>query len=128
MNNYINLTHKKMHKKDNIMGTRIRKIRENKGISQEAMALDLDITQSSYCRLENSDSRITVPKIKKISVILQTPIAYLFNEKPAEIINQNNNEKPQDYNIEKIINSDKEHITTLKNEIAFLKNLIKNQE
>ncbi len=34
------------------IGSRIRKLREEKGITQEAMAADLDLTQSNYGRLE----------------------------------------------------------------------------
>jgi transcriptional regulator with XRE-family HTH domain len=36
----------------NTVGTRIRKIREEKGIKQEYIADEMGITQSSYGRLE----------------------------------------------------------------------------
>ena len=49
----------------NIVGSRIKRIREEKGIKQEYMAYELDISQSSYGRLEKQDSRLTVPKIQK---------------------------------------------------------------
>ena len=101
---------------NNQIGTRIRKARENKGISQEAMALELDITQSNYGRLEKSDTRLTVPKIQKIAKVLDITISYLFDEKSAKIINQQNNENPQAYNVDTIINADKDHINTLKEE------------
>jgi len=110
---------------NNQIGTRIRKARENKGISQEAMALELDITQSNYGRLEKSDTRLTVPKIQKIAKVLDITISYLFDEKSAKIINQQNNENPQAYNVDTIINADKDHINTLKEEILFLRKLLK---
>jgi len=112
----------------NKIGTRIRKVRENKGISQEAMALELEITQSNYGRLEKSDTRLTVPKIQKIAKVLDITVAYLFNEKSAKIINQHNNDSAQSqhaYNVDTIIHADKEHINTLKDEIVFLRELLK---
>ncbi len=112
----------------NEIGVRIRKARERKGISQEAMALELEITQSNYGRLEKSDTRLTVPKIQKIAKVLDITVAYLFDEKSAKIITQHNNENPQAYNVDTIINSDKEHINTLKDEILFLRTLLKGKK
>ena len=114
----------------NEIGTRIRKARERKGISQEAMALELEITQSNYGRLEKNDTRLTVPKIQKIAKVLDITIGYLFDEKSAKIINQHNNDSSQaqhTYNVDTIINADKEHINTLKEEILFLRDLLKSK-
>jgi len=127
LNKTITFTHKTIYKMTNSVGSRIRKIRENKGISQEAMALELDITQSSYGRLEKSDNRLTVPKIQKIAKVLDISISYLFDEKSAKIINQHNNENVQAYNVDTIVNADKEHINTLKEEVLFLRTLLKNK-
>ena len=115
---------------NNQIGTRIRKARENKGISQEAMALELEITQSNYGRLEKNDNRLTAPKIQKIAKVLDVTIAYLFDEKSAKIINQHNSDTSQAhaYNVDTIINADKEHINTLKEEILFLRDFLKNKK
>ena len=113
---------------NNNIGSRIKKIREDRGISQEAMALELEITQSNYGRLEKNDSRLTVPKIQKIAKVLDVTVAYLFDEKFAKIISQHNNENDnvQAYNyIETVVNADKEHINSLKEEIAYLRGLLK---
>lgn len=113
---------------NNEIGFRIKETRECKNISQEAMALQMDITQSNYGRLEKNDSRLTVPKLQKIAEILEVSIAFLFNEKTNKSIFQNNNNHAQAYNldtIESVINSDKEHITSLKEEIAYLRELLK---
>ncbi len=109
---------------NNTVGSRIRKIRESKGVSQEAMALELDITQSNYGRLEKNDSRLTVPKIQKIAEVLDVTVSYLFDEKTAKVIHQQNNESAQAYNVDTIINADKEHINSLKQEITFLRELL----
>ncbi|MGB3345350.1 MAG: helix-turn-helix transcriptional regulator [Aequorivita sp.] len=110
----------------NIIGTKIRKLRENLGISQNAMAYELDITQSNYGRLEKDDDRLNVPKLKKIAEVLQTSIAYLFEEKNAESIDQNktvSSNKTETFKYEV-----KDHITSLKEEITFLRNFIKNKD
>jgi Helix-turn-helix. len=76
---------------NNKIGFRIKEARERKNISQEAMALQMDITQSNYGRLEKNDSRLTVPKLQKIAEILEVSIAYLFNEKTNKSIYQQTN-------------------------------------
>ena len=52
----------------------------------------------------------------------------MFGEKSAKIINQHNNDNPQAYNVDTIINADKEHINTLKDEILFLRELLKKNQ
>ena len=63
----------------NVIGQRIKKLREEKGITQENMALKLDVTQSNYGRLEKDDRRLNVVKLLKIVRILDVIIMYLFN-------------------------------------------------
>lgn len=106
------------------IGDRIRKLRETKNISQEKMAIELLLTQSNYGRLEKDDKRLTVPKLQKISEILEVSISQLFGENSSKIINQHNNEKAEAYNVDTIINADKDHINTLKEEIAFLRKIV----
>lgn len=103
----------------NIVGSKIRKTREEKGINQEFMALELEVSQSNYGRLEKEDSRLTVPKLVKIAEVLEVNIAYLFGEKAANIIHHNNGDNAQA--AIGAIYSDKEHIQSLKEEIAFLR-------
>jgi transcriptional regulator with XRE-family HTH domain len=92
----------------NNIGTRIRRLRENLGISQTAMAHELDITQSNYGRLEKDDERLNVPKLKKIAEILQVSVIFLFDEDKVQ--------------------ENKEHIASLKEEITFLRTLLKNKD
>jgi len=110
---------------NNQVGNRIRKLRDKKGISQEAMAIELDISQSSYGRLEKNDNRLTVPKLEKIAKILDITICYLFNEKSDKTLNISNNKSVQFHNLDKIIKAEKKHIKTLKQEIVFLRGIIK---
>ncbi len=56
-----------------INGTKIKKMRELKNITQEFMAKQLGITQSAYSKLEAKDTEISAEQIKKIATILQIP-------------------------------------------------------
>jgi len=114
------------------IGIVIRKVREEKGITQEVMASELDITQSNYGRLEKNDNRLTAPKLLKIAQILNVSVSYLFNEQTSKVINQQHNDAPSAYNVEnlyqdnkeiydKLISSNKDQIMNLKEEIQFLR-------
>ncbi|WP_260120746.1 helix-turn-helix domain-containing protein [Elizabethkingia anophelis] len=101
----------------NTIGSRIKKIREEKGIKQEYMAYELDISQSNYGRLEKQDSRLTVPKIQKIARVLGVSVALLFGEETSNVVNE-------DYNGS---NENAKHIESLKEEIDFLRKMLKEQ-
>lgn len=106
----------------NNIGNKIRKTREEKGITQEYMALELDVAQSNYGRLEKDDNRITIPKLLKIAELLDVSISYLFSEKAGNIIHHNRGDNAQ-ASINAIY-SDKEHIKSLKEEIQFLREIM----
>jgi transcriptional regulator with XRE-family HTH domain len=92
----------------NKIGVMIRKLREDKNISQETMALELDLSQSNYGRLEKDDKRLTIPKLQKISEVLKISISYLFNEQSSKVIHQQENENPSAYNVEHLYQNNKE--------------------
>lgn len=104
----------------NTIGNKIRQVREHKGLSQEYIATELGITQPSYARLEKEDERISITRLISIAGILKTTVSELINEKTGKVINQQNSENPSAY-VDTIINADKEHIQTLKEEITFLR-------
>jgi len=110
----------------NTIGTRIRKIREEKGIKQENIADEMGITQSSYGRLEKDDNRITVTKLIKISEILNVSISKLFGEKATNVIHENKGDNAQAH-IETLVQQDREHIESLKEEIKFLRKLVEDK-
>lgn len=111
----------------NNIGNKIRILREQKGYSQESLALELGLTQPSYARLEKEDERISIIRLIQIAKILKTTVAELIDEKTQKVINQQGSEGSQAYNVDTIntiINADKEHIQTLKDEILFLRKLL----
>ena len=106
----------------NTVGSKIKKLREEKGIKQEYMAHELEITQSSYGRLEKDDSRLTVPKLQKIAEVLNVNVSILFGEKANNVLYENNGSNVQTGTL--IQNYEHEHIISLKEEITFLRSLI----
>ncbi len=96
----------------NTIGLKIKKLRKEKGIKQEYMAIELGITQSNYCRLEKSDYRLSVVRLQKIAHILNVPISVFFEEKNNHITHNDFNNK---------VNQNEEHILLMKEEISFLR-------
>ena len=109
------------------IGTRIRRIRENRGIKQEHIADEMGLTQSSYGRLEKNDNRLTVPKLLKISEILNVSVSVLFGEKAANVIHENKGDNAQ-AQIGTLVQQDKEYIESLKEEIQFLRKMVEERQ
>src|SRR5690606_12786810 len=103
----------------NNVGNKIRKTREERGLTQDFMAMELEVSQSNYGRLEKDDNRLTVPKLLKIAEVLEVNVSYLFGEKDANL-NQHNNGDNAQASIGTIY-SDKDHIQSLKEDILFLR-------
>ncbi|GAA4149274.1 hypothetical protein GCM10022217_00970 [Chryseobacterium ginsenosidimutans] len=55
---------KKMTDKD--LGFKLRKLREENGVSQQTLAIDLDISQSKISKIENGTEKLTVPYFLKV--------------------------------------------------------------
>lgn len=110
----------------NVIGQKIKRLREEKGITQEAMAVQLDVTQSNYGRLEKDDRRLNVVKLLKIVRILNTNISHIFNEADTAVAtentdNLNNNKEVYDILVESL----RSEIQHLKEEISFLRVIVK---
>lgn len=60
----------------------IKIVRKNKGISHEAMALNLGITQAAYTKLEHNKTKLTVERLYKIAEILEVQIEDLLQVEP----------------------------------------------
>lgn len=105
----------------NNVGSRIKKYREEKGITQDLMAHELEISQSNYGRLEKDDKRLTVPKLTKIAEILDISVSVLFGEKANNIIHENHGDLAQNGTL---IQNNKQQIDSLRDEISFLRKII----
>lgn len=112
----------------NVIGQRIKKLREEKGITQDAMAVQLDVTQSNYGRLEKDDRRLNVVKLLKIARILDVNIMYMFNG-----MAESGNEQPKESGLtqtnkevyEILVESLRAEIQHLKEEVNFLRVIVR---
>ena len=59
-------------------GKIIRKRREELGLSQQVMAEKLNMSQSTYSRIEAKDEDLTVRQLKQIAGVLQVSLADLL--------------------------------------------------
>ena len=67
--------------------TKIRKIRELKGYSQEYIAEKLGISQSAYCQIERDEKNMTIERIQTIAHILDIDPMELINFNEQTIFN-----------------------------------------
>lgn len=83
-------------------GRNVKRARLQKGIKQEALALDLGMTQQNVSRLE-AQKVIEDLTLERISKVLQVPLEYLkTTEEPTNISIENNNSNT--YNDNGVVN------------------------
>ncbi len=72
---------------------KIRFLRESKNWSQEEMAEKLNMSLSGYSKIERGDTKVSIPKLKKIASILETDLMELMflGEKHVYLISENSN-------------------------------------
>lgn len=118
---------------DNLnIGTKIKKLRELKNLTQEHMASVIGVTQSAYSRLELGETEITYSKLARIAGELgmkpEEVIAFnesmvfnvMHNQTGNGLIIQNNTLVNEERDLYKL------QIETLKEEVAYLKKIIDN--
>ena len=69
----------------------IKRLRELKGITREAMAAELDLSLSGYSKIERGESEISVSKLFKISEILEVEVPKILNFDVSKVFNISNN-------------------------------------
>jgi transcriptional regulator with XRE-family HTH domain len=104
----------------NEIGKRIEDLRKEKGWSQESIAMELGISQPSYARLIKQSESITIERLIRISKSLGVSIFDIIGEKT-----KCSNCKKSDDKTNTLFYQDKNHILTLKEEIAFLRELLR---
>lgn len=67
------------------VGKRIRKLRLDKGLSQDELAFQTDLHQSQIYRLENGKQRFNSDQLEKISEVLGVPIIKFFEFEDNEV-------------------------------------------
>ena len=115
---------------------KIRDLRKEKGYSNEAMAMDLDISTSAYNKMERMEASISLERFIKIREILDVPYSEFFDCTTKNIYKQDLkdssighyeiqtlNQENQEITKKLILNYDQQ-ILHLKEEVVFLKQII----
>ena len=114
------------------IGTRIRKIREIKGLSQENVAAELDMSITGYGKIERNEVSVNIDKLSKIGKVLELSIEDIigFDENVAF----NNFNSTIDKQIGRYLMPEEmkdlyeENIRLLKEKISYLEEKIKDLE
>lgn len=64
----------------NSFGARLKKLRQNKGITQKELSRDLGISQSAVAYYENDRNQPDFEMVSKIAIYFSVPVGYLLGE------------------------------------------------
>ncbi len=73
----------------NTVGQKIKKLRELRNYTQTYMAIELDITQQGYSKIEK-EGRLSVDQLDKIAAILKVESAYILNFNEEHLLRDSN--------------------------------------
>lgn len=112
------------------IGSKIRFFREIKGISQEALALQLGISQQAFQKIESGVTRLDIDRANTIAQELGLQLDALLSFNPANYWyhcthSGNGNTNTHTHIPNELIKSYEDQITSLKEEIVFLRSLVK---
>ena len=103
----------------NKIGSNIRSARVSKGYSQEYIASMLGISQSTYANIESNKVKVTMERLIQISAILDADIHHLIDADYPK--NEGSSMRLETKELYLSL------IAELKNEICFLRGLVKDQ-
>lgn len=110
------------------VGQKIKKLRELKNYTQEYMANQLDMTQSSYSKIETGETDISYSKLEKIAQALQIRPEDIITFNEHMVFNVMHNQTGQGLVIYQLTDEVKklheEQVSTLKAEITHLKQVL----
>lgn len=96
----------------NNIGVNIRKVRERKGFSQEFVAQELGINQSTYGKIERENSKISIDRLIKIAEILQEDLTEFLDLSTKHTFNQTNKDNGYGY-VETLITENKDSLNKI---------------
>ena len=110
----------------------IKTTRKQKGISHEAMAMNLGISQTAYTKIERGETKLTIDRLQKIAEILEVQIGELLESEPLsfhqEIHNNSSVTAIAQQKVENLYQENREVyeklIATKDEQIALLKKLL----
>jgi transcriptional regulator with XRE-family HTH domain len=110
------------------VGQKIKKFRELKNFTQEYMAGLLDMTQSSYSKIETGETDISYSKLEKIATVLEIRPEDIISFNENMVFNVMHNQTGKGLVINQLTDETRkfyeEQIKTLKSEIEYLKSIL----
>lgn len=70
------------------VGSRLRKLRKERGLTQADLARQIGIQQSDLSRMEKGEYRVSLDKLFKILAVFELDLADFFGDKPTEAAEQ----------------------------------------
>lgn len=86
----------------------IKEHRMNKGYSNETMAFELDISPSTYNKIERNDIKLTVDRLLRIMSILDISGDKIFPSDNSKVLSQSIYDNAVGYQVEKYYHDNKE--------------------
>ncbi|MEM1406023.1 MAG: helix-turn-helix transcriptional regulator [Bacteroidota bacterium] len=104
-----------------LLGTKIRHFRQRKEYSQEYIASQLGLTQTSYSKIEKNASETSLSRLQKIADILEIQLSELLREGSSGIyVNENHNSNASNHGNIIIHNYPKELLEKLDDKLSKL--------
>ncbi|WP_439697012.1 helix-turn-helix domain-containing protein [Mucilaginibacter sp. AW1-7] len=69
------------------IGSKLKKLRDQSGFSQEYVANELGISQSTYFKLESQQIRLTVERAKQLAKLYEIDTEYFYSSESAVVHN-----------------------------------------
>ena len=80
------------------IGTKIRKLRELKGYSQEYVASQLGMVQTNYSKIERGETKdMTVKRLEEIAKVLEVTPATILNFDEKQVLNNTSHHQEGGY-------------------------------
>ena len=100
------------------IGQKVRRIREEKQLTQDFIAHKLEISQNTYSKIESGSIKLTIDRISELSKILDVPIEDMLSD-DTKTFHLNNNHIEKFY-IENLQEENKGLVQSLKDQVKYL--------
>ena len=120
------------------IGTKVRKLRELKGYSQEYVATQLKMVQTNYSKIERGETKdMTVTRLEEIAKVLEVDPGTILNFDDKQVLNNTSNHQEGGYSgnimyvkesFERERQQYQAQIKHLEEEVAFLRKMLEGKQ
>lgn len=106
------------------IGTRIRKIRESKDLTQDNMAAELGITAGAYAKIERGETDPSATRLIQIAEILEVDVMMFFRDASAVGRVEEPNQLLYGYASKHDVDNLAQLVSQLSRDLEFLKSVV----